>query len=351
MPITPIPRIVKRGGSLMAEYYKGGRRIRRATGEADPNRAVLALADYLRADVLGEVSQGGAESGKGAGPATLGVLVSQWVESLEARRRNKDYIRKARSAVLGIIAAAGWQSLADVSPAAVEKHRESMLQGGAIATGTVNLRMAYLSAFCRWLWRTGEAKADPTVNLSPLSDQGARRRRALSESECRRLLSCKEIDPARRRAYAAMLYTGLRVSELERLRWRDIGADGLIKLVGKGRKPAAIPVGDVLADVFSDQMREGGESSLVFPVVPSPEQFAADLRTAGVEAVDARGWVAVRHSLRHTFNTLLHTAGVGTAERRALGRWSGSELPDTVYLDSAALGLKDAVNRLPRMWG
>jgi len=90
---------------------------------------------------------------------------------------------------------------------------------------------------------------------------------------------------------------------------------------------------------------------VVFPAVPTPAEFDEHLVLAGILKTDSRGWVATRHSLRHTFNTMLYAAGVDSEGRQHLGGWATGSMPEGQYLDARALGLREAVNRLPRMWG
>ena len=253
------------------------------------------------------------------------ALIEQWAESKGRKGLTPKYIASARRVIERCIRLMRWGHVRSITPAGLELLRETMLAKGA-STGLVNSRMAAMGSFTTWLWRTGRIPADPMVDMKPLKHEPVRRR-SLSPDEVRQLLGCPAIPEECRRVYAALVYSGLRVDiELATLTWQHVGVDGVLRFAGKGGKQRAVPIGDVLASVLSAQRASQSMhlfiGGVVFPAVPTPAEFDGHLALAGIPKIDSRGWVATRHSLRHTFNTMLYAAGVDSESRQHLGGWS-----------------------------
>ncbi|HVJ22693.1 MAG TPA: tyrosine-type recombinase/integrase, partial [Burkholderiales bacterium] len=109
-------------------------------------------------------------------------------------------------------------------------------------------RVSTLKRFYRYCLRERRIKVDPTLKLDP-PKRTPRFPKTLSETEVEALLAAP--DPAtplglRDRAMLELLYaTGLRVSELVKLRLRDLNFDaGYLMTFGKGRKERLVPVGE-----------------------------------------------------------------------------------------------------------
>lgn len=331
-----IPHLELRKNKYVAVFTKDGRRHRVSTGHTDATLATLALAQLLASGDTMPVPEG----------RPVHEAIELWADSLTAKGRTCKYVADCRRSVMKSLASQKCSTVEQITPSAIEEIRERMLASGQ-TIGTTNLKVAHLSSFCRWLWRTGSVKSDPTVNMAPIKNVKARKRRALTRDECRALLGRESIPYWHRRVYATMVLTGMRVAELSKLKWSDIGDDRIIRIVGKGGKPTAIPVCDMLAGILRDQSEQSrSEDGRVFPKVPSNGQFIDDARSVGIERVDSRGWIITRHSLRHTFNAMLYASGASTAERRALGRWSSDAMPDSVYLDSQALPMRETLDKM-----
>lgn len=122
------------------------------------------------------------------------------------------------------------------------------------------------------------------------------------------------------------LYTGLRRSELASLRWRDVGADGWLTVIGKGDVERAFPLHPVAATVLADA-RAIARTSWVFPGAAAgpvcPTTIWLWVRAVAEEA----GLPAVPpHVLRHT---ALSAALDGCGDLRAVQTLAGHARPET----------------------
>jgi len=131
--------------------------------------------------------------------------------------------------------------------------------------------------------------------------------RILSEADVRRML---DLEPdSRNRAILALLYaSGIRVSELSGLRWRNLqpsGASGQVTVLGKGSKtrsiPLPLPIWRQLASIRGDA--EPGEP--VFPSRKKGEPLAAQgvlavvrkaARRAGIQGNVSPHWLRHAHA-------------------------------------------------------
>ncbi len=101
-------------------------------------------------------------------------------------------------------------------------------------------------SFFRWLARDGEVAINPAIGLR--SPRVSRKLpEVLDADEMTALVEVPgdEPDAVRDRALLELLYSsGLRVSELCGVRWRDLDAEGgLLRVTGKGSKTRIVPVG------------------------------------------------------------------------------------------------------------
>ena len=181
----------------------------------------------------------------------------------------------------------------------------------------------------RFLVDEGHAASDPTADVEsgrlPL-----RLPKALSEPDVLRILeSVSGDDPLARRdrALLELLYgTGARISEVVGLSLTDLaGAEGLLRLYGKGSKERLVPLGNHAARALARWLEPHGRERLV------PERWqrrgdaeAVFLNTRGTRLTRQGAFAAVRsrgaavgislspHALRHSCAThmLAHGADV-----------------------------------------
>jgi integrase/recombinase XerC len=192
-----------------------------------------------------------------------------------------------------------------------------------LSRATVQRRLFAIKAFFRWR----ETMAKPGSPASPAralrSPRTQRRLPAiLPEDDVRRLIEAdgEEASPAalRDRAILETLYSsGLRVSELVGLNWRDLDDEVGMVLVrsGKGNKDRMVPIGEPALDALKAWRRAMPVAwELDGPVITNLR--GGRLTTRAVENILTRRTVAAGlgtsitpHGLRHCFATHMLNAG------------------------------------------
>ena len=213
----------------------------------------------------------------------------------------------------------------------------------------------YLSAyrqFYRWLVREGKIGNDPVALIeSPKTGRGLPK--ALTEEQVEALLGAPDTGTprgSRDRAMLELMYaTGLRVSELVDLSLSNINLNqGVVRVIGKGRKERLVPIGDEAHDSLKNYMASGRPELLQGAQTDS---VFVTSRKAGMTR--QAFWYMVRryaaqcnipkklspHMLRHSFATHLLNHG---ADLRVVQLLLGhSDLSTTqIYTHIAREGLK-----------
>ena len=188
-----------------------------------------------------------------------------------------------------------------------------------LSRATVQRRLFAIKAFFRWC----EAMAGEASPARALRSPRTQRRlpAILPEGDVRRLIEADSGEgpaPLRDRAIVETLYSsGLRVSELVGLNWRDVDDDVGMVLVrsGKGNKDRMVPIGEPALDALKAWRRampKGWE--LDGPVITNLR--GGRLTTRAVEGIVARrivqaglGSSITPHGLRHCFATHMLNAG------------------------------------------
>src|SRR5690606_23695025 len=131
-------------------------------------------------------------------------------------------------------------------------------------------RLSAVRSFFQWLLKHGHVAANPAAGIrAPKAPR--KLPQVLDPDEAKALVEVPTDVPLglRDRAMLELFYSsGLRLSELCALRWRDLHLDeGLVSVIGKGSKQRVVPVGSharrALADWRSDS--GGTDDAPVFP--------------------------------------------------------------------------------------
>ena len=188
---------------------------------------------------------------------------------------------------------------------------------------TIGRKLAALKGFFRYLLREGVIHRDPLVGFAT-PKQEAPLVKFLSVDEAFRVLGCmpeEGVLPARDRAVMEVLYSsGVRVSELVGLDWRDVDFSlGVVKVLGKGSKERIVPVGEVALAALRDyadhqraRWRRTARGEEPVFLNRSGDRITTRSVARIVEKYLTLAGVPVRmgpHGLRHTFATHLLNAG------------------------------------------
>jgi integrase/recombinase XerC len=200
--------------------------------------------------------------------ATLAGAVDGFLAHLRVERRYSpstiDHYGRALGALVELAESRNVARWRDLRPDQVQGLLAGEHRRGLAPASLRALASAWRSFF-RWLAREGEVAINPATGL-----RSPRVRRKLPEvldaDEMTALVEVPGEDPedVRDRALFELLYSsGLRVSELCGVRWRDLDAEGgLLRVTGKGSKTRIVPVGaKALEALAALRAQDGGKDA------------------------------------------------------------------------------------------
>ena len=179
-----------------------------------------------------------------------------------------------------------------------------------------------LHSFCRWCVDRGYLPSDPLARLRKFDAAPRTRRRALTLEDIAAIMAVAP--PDRRLLYEMALFSGLRLGELRHLKGAhlDIGRGGLRLDADwtKNRRAGFQPLPSHLVARLARAIEFPSSSLLRVPSQPQLTRvFDRDLQAAGIGKVNEQG-VAVFHSWRGTYGTLLDSLGASAKETQELMR-------------------------------
>ena len=187
-------------------------------------------------------------------------------------------------------------------------------------------RLSAVRSFYRWLLRHGRVKANPADAVrAPKAPR--KLPQVLDPDEAKALVEVPTDVPLglRDRALLELFYSsGLRLSELCALRWRDVDlAEGLVTVLGKGRKQRTVPVGSHACRALAEWRKDtgGGSDAPVFPGRNGPiTPRAVQLRLRQLAQRQGLFKRVHPHLLRHSFAShVLESSGDLRAVQELLG--------------------------------
>ena len=132
-------------------------------------------------------------------------------------------------------------------------------------------RLSACRSFYRWLLRHGRIVANPAAAIrAPKAPRKLPQVLDADEAKARVEVPTDVPLGLRDRALLELFYSsGLRLSELCGLRWHDLDlAEGLVQVLGKGRKQRSVPVGSHARAALSAWRAEQHPASTGLPVFP-----------------------------------------------------------------------------------
>ena len=196
-------------------------------------------------------------------PAELPAEIERFLAHLGSERRASPHTLRAYRADLGRWAswlAERGQGLLRASPSLVRGFLARAAGGGG--PGAIGRKLAAVRSLYRFLLREGLVASNPAHGVSR-PRLPSRLPRALPEEEVAALVEAPAVraDPLalRDRAMLELLYaSGLRAAELVGL---DVGhldlAQGLVRVLGKGRKERVVPVGRPAREALARYVEDG----------------------------------------------------------------------------------------------
>jgi len=179
------------------------------------------------------------------------------------------------------------------------------------------LRVMAVKSFFRFAYQVGQSNMGKDLRafvLKSPKEQVVKPFQVLSAKEQGRLLGA--VEGQERRILATLLYAGLRVSELCKLRAGDYYADEegrpWLQVRGKGSKVRTVPVGDSLGAILGAP-KSNGNGSPIFPSREGNGYYSRVRIFQMVQGALVRAGIDKRispHSLRHTAAMAWIKAGV-----------------------------------------
>lgn len=200
--------------------------------------------------------------------STLPALVARFLEHLDVERNYSPQTLRAYTSDLSRLIEflveyqakpANELGAADLTPPTLRAFL-SHLQRAGLEASSRSRALSAVRSFSRFACREGALPANPATGLKA-PKQARKLPRHLRPGETEALLEAAEpVDElaSRDRALLELLYaSGLRVSELVSLDWRDIDLAGrVLRVVGKGRKERMVPFGRPAAEALQAWLTE-----------------------------------------------------------------------------------------------
>jgi integrase/recombinase XerD len=218
------------------------------------------------------------------------------------------------------------RDLREAVPADLETYARAVL--GRVSRETAYAYLSPVRALFRHLAERNLLLADPSRQLPMPRMANRPLGRVLSQEEMKRLLDSPDVSTVaglRDRALLELLYsTGLRLSELQKLKVSDLGEDAVTVRLGKGAKDRIVPLGKQawgLVNRYIDEARpdpEPGLEELFLNLRGRPfgkGHLRQIIRGLGVRAGIAE---VTCHAIRRTMATDLLRAGANPTEVSAI---------------------------------
>lgn len=300
---------------------------------------------------------------------------------LEGKKRSVRHVADTLKQIQKAAEACGWKSLSDISRRDLEKHVDQMTARG-LGANSVNHRLTALISFCRWAEKNGRLVTMPLAGIEKATITEDRRhiRRALTEADFLRLVEATKARPVhdalhnhrgegearisqttrsnliregevRAFCYTMLFYTGLRLSELKRLKVKSVDLKAsrpclcLEAQATKAKRGDMIPLVSKIIPLLAGWLEGKGPDEFVVDVPDNLLKiFDRDLQFAGIAKADDQGRVLDLHALRMSLGTNLLRNGVPLLNVQKIMRHSTPTLTANLYTDVSLLDLHGAMD-------
>ncbi len=329
-------RFDKRTQTYFIDYRANGKRKHWYVGP-DPRQADKALKIIQGRILDGRLNLVNTEK-------TLSALIDEYLQYAKANNSIKSYGHSEIVLKKFFLPLAGNRKLTEVTPQLIEQFKQFNLKRG-IKPSSVNRYTDTIQAVMNKAVEWGYLPYNPIKSVKKFKNINKRLPRFLTESEISKLLLiCNEHHLDFYPALYAALTTGLRKSELQHVRWRDVDLERRqLKVENrtgwhtKSYKPRTIPINEKLAEVLNNLPR-GNNDDAIFSSVNFRKLWEDTRKKAGL---DCRF-----HDIRHTYASHLTMKGVPlNTVRELLGHSDLSMLQ--IYAHLTPDHLAEATEKLP----
>ncbi|MGD0090879.1 MAG: tyrosine-type recombinase/integrase [Planctomycetota bacterium] len=362
--------------------YRDGQGVKRRRAVSDRKQEA---EDALAVAVKDAIAERNGLPVQSAAMLPAGDLAKAYLDA-QAPHVCEEHLSGLRSRLNALLTGTRAVAVKDLTPERVEAYLSSL--EGELSARTVNTYLQAAKGMLTWAVKRRKLPYNPLEAVSKRSEaEKVRNRRPLSEDEGARLLSAALDGPRRRmaRAYKGamlplqvqadcarqgrrnalafrlMLTAGLRLHEVQELRWCDLDLEaGLLfirgdkgdKLTGRVEdKEIPLPPDTVQALALWKSETRPDEAAAVVDI---PDSFVRtlddDLEAAGIGKRDAAGRVLDNHALRHTYGTWLgKRPDVDPKTVQALMRHKSAALTFGVYIHRDKGRMKAAAEGMPAL--
>ena len=285
-----------------------------------------------------------------AAQSALQEHLTLYLADLRALNRDDQYVYELKNRIGRLMKECAWKRLRDITPESFQTWRARQ----SLSPKTLNEYLGSISSLLNWMEKHGRIARNPLEHVQKVQARGVqvRPRRAFTDDEMQRLLDVAKV---RKVVYLAAVHTGLRRGELAALELPDLRLDvdkpfiNVRASTTKNHQQAIIALHPELVAELRTHITNlpARETRVFFAVMPTMEQFKADLTAAGIPFLNASGYRADFHSLRHTLSTNLARAGTAPRVAMEIMRHSDIRLTAKTYTDAGLLPVADAVLKLP----
>lgn len=226
----------------------------------------------------------------------------------------------------------------DITPKLLEAYSAHLSK--RYKASTARLLQTSLTVWCNFAIKKGLIAVSPSLNVERIKSEQTKRE-FLTEEELRRMIATMDTTNVMHRAFIFACLTGLRYSDVIRVRYEDI-VDGVITLrQQKTNEVVYIPLTDDASRLIEPLAQEG----LVFGPLVASTLMRYIRRWAQKAGITKR---ISMHTARHTFAVLLLTKGVDIyTVSRLLGHRNVKTTQ--IYADIVDERRKEAIKKLPKL--
>lgn len=340
-------RIFKRGSRWYADFYTGGKRVKKSiSGDRQ-------VASQILKELEGRAIRG--EYGLKDNHYPLVDLKDNFLRHKRPSLKAKTFEGYHQDLKL-ILERLKASLVSDITLSLLDTYIEERLS--QVSERTVNLEVQTLRQMLNYGVKAGLIGSNPIAHFKPLKVRQRRFRRILSGEEIDRLLQASS--PAYRPVWYTFLTTGLRKAELVNLTWDDIDWESREILVQakegfstKTEEIRRIPIVDGLYEVLKDLRGTAGPHIFVNRL-GNPlhnnllREFKATLKRAGLSS---KGLDI--HALRYSFISHLIRQGANPKVVQRLAGHKSIQMTMNIYAQVLPQDETQAVSKLPyaSLWG